>query len=340
MKKIAMLMTLLVAFAAFAAGCGGSGSSDSDTLVVYTPNSEDLITTLIPMFEKETGIKVEVISAGTGELLGRIASEANSPYADVIWGGTYSSHVENIDLFEEYVSPNDKDLLEAYQNSTGRVSSYVLDGNAILVNTNLIGDIQIEGYRDLLNPELKGKIAHTDAASSSSAFNHITNMLLAIGGDYESQEGWDFVAAFVENLDGKVSSGSGAVHRSVADGEFVVGLTWEDPAVGYIRSGGAPVKIVHPIEGTAYAASALSIVKNAPNMDNAKKFVDYMLAQEAQETIGANLNNRPIRVGVESADYMVPFEDINLVYEDTQYIIENKSKIVERYIEIITNAGN
>ncbi|RSK28798.1 extracellular solute-binding protein [Bacillus sp. HMF5848] len=321
------------------AGCSTQSNSDakSDSLVVYSPNSEDLIATIIPLFEKETGIKVEVISAGTGELMKRIESEKNSPYADVMFGGTKSVHIENIDLFEEYVSSNDKNLIKEYQNNTGKVTSYVLDGNVLLVNTNLVGDIKIEGYKDLLNPELKGKIAHTDASSSSSAFNHVTNMLLAIGGDYESEEGWKYVEQFVENLDGKIASGSGAVHRSVADGEFVVGLTWEDPAVGYVRSGAAPVKVVHPVEGTTYSASATSIVKGANNLENAKKFVDFLLSKEVQDTIGANLNNRPLHVDSKSADYMTPMSDIKLVFEDLEYVIENKQNIVDKYIDIVTS---
>ena len=330
----ALLLGLLAAVVLV--GCGNA-EGKSDTLVVYSPNSEDLISTLVPLFEKETGIRVEVISAGTGELMRRIESEQNNPYADVIFGGTKSVHLENINLFQEYVSPNDSDLIPEYQNDTGKVTSYVLDGNVLLVNTNLIGDIEINGYKDLLKPELKGRIAHTDAASSSSAFNHVTNMLLAIGGGYESDEGWDYVAQFVANLDGRVSSGSGAVHRSVADGEFVVGLTWEDPAVGYVRSGAAPVKVVHPEEGTTYSASATSIVNGAPNLENAQKFVDFLLSKEAQETIGANLNNRPLHVEVESADYMTPMSEIKLVFEDLEYVIENKQKIVDSYIDIITS---
>lgn len=318
--------------------CNNVESQDagSDELVLYSPNSEELITTIVPLFEEETGIRVEVISAGTGELMRRIESEQNSPYADVIFGGTKSVHVENIDLFEEFVSQHNSELIEEYQNSTGKITPYVLDGNVLLVNENLEGDLNIEGYADLLNPELEGRIAHTDAASSSSAFNHVTNMLLAFGGDYESDEGWDFVEEFVNNLDGRISSGSGSVHRSVADGEFTVGLTWEDPAVGYIRGEAAPVRVVHPKEGTVYSASATSIVKGAPNMENAQLFVDFLVSEDTQNMIGEELNNRPIHVNAESAEFMTPLDDIKLLHEDLEYVIENKDDIVSRYIEIIT----
>lgn len=343
MKKLMriMMITLLLLLGmtmVFGQGKSEAKGKSANQLVIYSPNSELLISTIVPMFEKETGISCEIISAGTGELLKRIASEKNAPYADVMFGGTYNAHLQNLDLFETYISSNDQYLIKQYQNATGKITSYVLDGNVLLVNTNLVGNIKIEGYEDLLNPALKGKIAHGDAASSSSAFNHIANMLLDFGnGSYEDPRGWEFVGKFLANLDGKIASSSGSVHRSVADGEYIVGLTWEDPAVDYIRNGIAPVKVVHPKEGAQYAPSATAIVKNAPNLENAKLFVDFLLSEKAQSAIGQNLNNRPLRVGTASADYMVPIENISLVSEDTQYILENKKIIVDKYIDLLTS---
>ena len=61
-----------------------------------------------------------------------------------------------------------------------------------MVNTKLIGNIKVEGYQDLLNPALKGKIAFADPSKSSSSFEHVVNILYAMGkGDPE--KGWSFV---------------------------------------------------------------------------------------------------------------------------------------------------
>lgn len=203
-KRFIALIIALVLVASSLVGCGGGKSSGSDKLVVYSPNSEDIINSIIPKFEKETGIKVELISAGTGELIKRIESEKANPYGDVMFGGSRSQFVTNKDLFEDYVSVNDKDLEEDHKNTSGYMTSYISDGSCLLVNTDLVGDIKIEGYADLLNPALKGKIASADPASSSSAFAQLTNMLLAMGGDYTSDAGWDYVSALVKNLDGKI----------------------------------------------------------------------------------------------------------------------------------------
>ncbi|GED50063.1 iron ABC transporter substrate-binding protein [Carnobacterium maltaromaticum] len=341
MKKFVSLMVVLTVALVGLSACGsgektkGASKKEENTLIVYSPNSEDIVNTLIPMFEKETGIKVELVSAGTGELLKRISSEKENPYADVMFGGLNKSKLTNEDLFEKYTSKNDKDMIEGHQNIAGVLTPYITDGSNILINTDLIGDIKIEGYEDLLNAQLKGKIAAADPASSSSGFAQLTNMLLAMGGDYESDKGWDYVGSLIKNLDGKVANGSGAVHKGVADGEFVVGLTYEDPSASYIRDG-APVKIVYPKEGAVYLDAALAIIKDAKHKENAEKFIDFMTSKEAQDIFGEELTNRPLRKDAALGNHMVPMKDIKILTEDEDYVQKNKDKIVNQYTDLFT----
>lgn len=340
MKRKLVIFTLVLALiSGTLLGCtktDTTGGGTSDKLVVYSPNSEDIINLIIPMFEKETGISVELISAGTGELLKRIESEKDNPYADVMFGGSHSQFAQHPELFEEYVSPNDKYLVENARNKSGYMTSYIADGSCLLINTDIVGDIKIEGYADLLNPALKGKIATADPASSSSAFAQLTNMLLAMGGDYTSDAGWDYVKTLVENLDGKVASGSGAAHRSVANGEYIVALTYEDPSAAYVRDG-APVKVIYPVEGAVFLNATSGIVKDAKNLENAKKFIDFIISKEAQDAFGTQLTTRPLREDAKLGDHMTPFEDMYLLEEDVEYVNAHKPEIVEKYIEIFTS---
>lgn len=335
MRKLLSLVMIL-SLTLFLVACGSKKTGGEDKLIIYSPNSEDIINTIIPMFEKETGIKVELISAGTGELIKRISSEKENPYADIMFGGSKAQALGYPELFEEYVSKNNDEMLDGHKNAEGFLTPYIADGSVILVNTDLIGDIKIEGYEDLLNPELKGKIAAADPASSSSAFAQLTNMLLAMGGDYTSEKGWDYVEALIKNLDGKVASGSGAVHKGVADGEYVVGLTYEDPSASYVRDG-APVKIIYPKEGAVFLDAGVEIIKGSKNLENAKKFVDFVISKEAQDAFGTKLTNRPLRKGVELGDHMTPLSEINIIVEDEEYVKENRDKIIEKYIDVFTS---
>lgn len=191
---------------------------------------------MVPLFEERYGIEVEVITGGTGELLARIDAEGDAPYCDVIFGGGESSYSEYKHVFQDYVSPEDANLIESCRNTLGYCTNYNLDSAILMYNTDLIGDIQIKGYKDLLNPELKGKIASADPTASSSAMMHIETILTDFGGlTLENEEGWGFVSDLIKNLDGKLASGSSAAWKSVADGEMTVVLTYEEAGISLAR---------------------------------------------------------------------------------------------------------
>lgn len=310
-------------------------SAGGGKLVIYSPNSEGIINSVIPGFEEKYGVQVELISAGAGEIIKRLMSEASDPYCDVDFGGVnYAIYKQNPELFEEYVSPNDKNLPEEFQNSTGFYTNYTINGSCLLVNKNLVGDIKIESYEDLLNPQLKGKIATCDPASSSSAFAQLTNILLAKGG-YEDAGAWDFVGKLITQWDGKILSGSSAVYKGVADGEYVVGLTYEDPCATLVAAD-APVEIVYPSEGAVYLPSGAAIIKGAKNLDNAKLFIDYIISEEAQQMFGDNLTIRPILASI-SSKTLTPIGEIKTINEDIAYIADHKTELTEQYKELFAS---
>jgi len=307
-------------------------------LVIYSPNSENLLNATIPLFEEMYGVEVEVISAGTGECIARLEAEKNNPYADVLYGGNYATYRLNAHLFQDYVSPNEVNVMDAYKNTLGYSTTYVLDGSVILVNKDLIGDIEIKGYKDLLNPELKGKIVSANPSMSSSAFAHLTNMLNAIGnGNYESEEAWQYVADLYANT--IVIDSSSAVWKGVRDGEYTVGLSYEDPSVTLVRDG-APVEVVYMEEGVVYLPATSAIVKGAKNLLNAQRFIDLIISEEVQNVFGTEITNRPVMANVATPDYMTPLSEINVIVEDQEYTYENKEAIVERWMDIFVNLEN
>lgn len=361
-KLSALSLAMVLVLALFACG-GGAGSAapaeagstqapqstapeaepaadEEPVLVVYSSRSEQLNNAVIPAFEKATGIKVEVVVAGTGEVLKRVESEKNNPQGDIFWASDESTLSDYKELFMPYVSPEDEFMQESSRNKEGYFTPAFADPIVFIVNTDLAGDMKIESFEDLLNPELKGKIAMGDPINSNSAFVNLVGMLYAFGedGDPLADSSWEYVDAFIKNLDGKICNSSSQVYKGVADGEYVVGLTWEDPAVNLAISG-APVKVVFPAEGSIFPGESVQIIAGCSHPENAKKFVDFMISDEIQTWVGQNLTVRPLRVGVELADYMTPVEDINVVEDfDEGWVAANKSKIVELYSEHLENS--
>lgn len=353
MKKKLALATVIALALSLCSGCGGggggaadagnsgqpAGSDSEETLVVYTARSESLNNAVIGNFEADTGIHVEVVTGGTGEVLKRVQNEAANPQGDICWAADEAMLEDYADCFEPYVSPEDANMMEGYKNTSGYSSPAFCDPTVFIVNTDLAGDIEINGFADLLNPELKGKIAAGDPVNSSSAFQCLIAGLYDMGnGDPLSDAAWEWAQALVNNLDGVSLNSSSQVYKGVAEGEYVVGLTWEDPAAAYVRDGVA-VKVVFPEEGALMSGQCVSIIKGAPHMENAKKFVDYMLSEACQNYVGQNLTVRPLREGTTLNDSLIPWDSITpLESYDGVWVAENKGTITERYSECLENA--
>lgn len=334
------------------AGCGGKTPTDnpgqtsdgstsanseqptgSNKLVIYSPATEGQINAIIPLFEEKTGIEVEVITGGTGELLARVDAEGANPYADVIFGGGESSYAEYRHIFQDYVSPENENVIEEFRNTLGYCTNYCLDSSIFIVNTDLVGDIKIKGYMDLLNPELKGKISMPDPTASSSAMMHIETLLSDFGGlSLENEEGWDIVRQLVANLDGKLASGSSAAWKAVADGEMVVALSYEEAGIILSRDG-APIEVVYPEEGTVFTGSPVGIINNCKNLENARRFVDFVLSKEVQNIFCNDLDVRPVRDDVSYPDYFRPATDVKTVTFDQAYVNEHKQEITDMYMD-------
>ena len=332
-KLLCVLFTLTMLM-----GLVGTAFADGGVLVIYSPNSDTEVDNIIPAFEAATGIRVELLSMGTGECVTRIDSEKDNPQADVMWGGmNYGVYVQHPDLWEEYTSPNEELIDEGYrQGAVKAYSNSNLSGSgALIVNKTLAAElgIEIKGYNDLLNPVLKGKIASGDPTKSSSAWAELTNMLLVMGDEPYDEKAWEFVEKFVAQLDGIQLDSSSAIYKGVADGEYVVGVSYEDPCIQMLASG-ADVYVVYPEEGTVWLPAATAIVKGAPHLEEAKAFIDFQQSIEGQ-SIYANLTTRAVNSSLPLGnEFMKPFSEINVVYEDIPYCAEHKTEWQARYAEI------
>jgi iron(III) transport system substrate-binding protein len=305
------------------------------TLVIYTPNEEGMLNSLIPLFEEETGVRVQLITAGTGELYQRVRSEAASPQGDVFFGGGNAQAIANIDLWAEYTSSEDGQMITAGRNTTGSITPYQADGSNLLINLEEAAKIGVEvnSYADLLQPALKGKIAFGDPTASSSAFAQLTNMLKAVGGDYESDASWDFVEKLVEQLDGVSIGSSSQVAQDVVSGEYVVALTYEPLSSNLVNSG-APVEIIYPAEGAAFLPATIQLIKDGPNADAGKAFIDFVISETGQNIISEQTAGRPLRDGIVKPG-LPALTEIPTIQEDGTYVAENREAIVARYLAIL-----
>lgn len=328
-----MLMILSLGFL-FSCTIQSPRTSQTPQLVVFAPHPLELIDPIISEFELDYGVQVNIVFAGTGELLQKIQNEQDQPTGDVMWGGAITTLEASKDLFHPYQSINEPFILAEHQNTTGHITRFSIIPSVIMVNNNLINPEEIQGYADLLKPSLRGKIAMANPEKSSSAFEHVINQLYAMGqGDPEA--GWAYIERFLPQLEGQLLNGSPDVYRGVANGQYTVGLTFEEAAAKYVRDG-APVSIIYPSEGTIVKADGVAIIKNARNIEYAQKFIDFVTSSEIQTLIAIELNRRSVRIDVGVSEGLKEISDIYVIQDDPTWTASQKNKVLQQYQQLFS----
>lgn len=344
-KEITAALFMAIVLTAFLCACAGTGNGDAgikeeendspDKVVVISPHPVDFMKPLLNEFESQTGITVEIIRSGTSEAVKRISG---NEAIDVLWGGSVLTVSSYDDSFAEYTTVNYEDFSEEFRDMPEGVTCFTDVPSVLIVNTDLCGDISIEGYEDLLDPRLKGRIAFASPEKSSSSFEHLVNMLYAMGGG-NPENGWDYAQKLADQIGGNLLEGSSQVYNGVASGKFIVGLTFEEAAITQMKAG-RHVKIVYMKEGVVFTPDGLYISKKAKNPENARKFVDFMTSKDTQRYISADLGRRSVLEDVEESPLVTPKEDINVITVDSDTVTSCKDEWTLRFAALCGEDGH
>lgn len=322
MKKI-FLIASVVASIAFST----APAIAKEKVTVYTAVPQVFIDELVPMFEKQTGINVEIIKAGSGELLNRLTAEAARPMADVIWSVDSSVIDFNPTLFEAY-DPEGSDALLEGINESEIASPFSAVVMAFIVNESKLDGLPIpQSWVELSDPKYDDYISSAKANRSGSSYIQLATVLQGYG----EEKGWEIYKGLLANY--VLSDSSGAVPRFVNDGELAIGVTLEDAVLRFIQGGG-PVQIVYPSDGTAFHADGMALVAGAPNEGNGKAFIDFMISTDAQ-TIVAEQGRRPVRGDVPSNPALLPVNEIVRVDYNNVWAAENRKRIVSAWEDLL-----
>jgi iron(III) transport system substrate-binding protein len=270
---------------------------------VYTYREARLIQPLFDAFTKDTGVKVNVISASSG-LEQRIKTEgANSP-ADVLL-------TVDIGRLEEAVQagitqPIKSSVLEQvvpaqYRDPEGHWVGVSLRARVIYASKERVKDAAIN-YEDLADPKWKGKIC---IRSGQHIYNNaLFAAMIAKNGEAQT-ETW--LRALKANLAQKPSGGDRETARDVAAGKCDLGIGntyyWAlmNDRETDRKAWADATRVILPTfknGGTHVNMSGAVIAKHAPNKANAMKLLEWLVGEQAQK-IYADMNYEyPIRAGV------------------------------------------
>lgn len=322
MLKVGLTAGVLLASMSVAA------MAQDKSVVVYTAHKASIVDALVPKFEKETGIKVDVVKAGSGDIIKRVKAESSSPKADVIWSIGGEQLEDNKDLLATYTPKDDAAILPTY-----KVSPEWIPYTGILLvmavnKQELKPNEYPKTWAELGDAKWKGKISSARADTSGSSFQQLATVLIGHG-----DKGWDVYNKILANVN--LSDSSGAVPRYVNDGEALVGLTLEDNALDYVKGGGN-IAIVYPEDGSSTVADGVALIKGAPHAENGKAFIDWLLSKPVQEQLVSEIGRRSVRKDVAGAG-LKPISEVKLVDYDIKKVAQNRNDWIAKWKTALQN---
>ena len=298
-------------------------------LVVYSPHDADPLNAGVEMFRQAyPNINVEVIAAGTGELCQRVVAESANPQGDVLWGGGADTLAAYTDYFAPYVCANDDVIGEAYKAADDLWIGESPLPMVFIYNKTLIDEADVPTtWEGLCDESLKGQIAFASPAKSGSAYTQLCTMLFS---QPTLDEGWALVEKFIANLDGKIQDSSGNCHKLVASGEYALGVTIEKSAVLY--NDNPDIGYVYPEKNSA-VPDGVALIKNCPNEENAKLFIDFVTGLECQTAQNGDWARRPVRSDLTPVG-LCELSELDLGDYDFAFAATEKESIVEKWNDL------
>lgn len=249
-------------------------------------------------FTKATGIKVQYIEAGSGGVVERVAKEKSNPQADVLV--TLPPFIQRAaanGLLQPY-TPAGADMI------AGKTAEYLpLVNNYMnfIYNASVLKEAP-KTFADLLDKKFKGKIQYSTPGQAGDGTAVMIEVNHAFGG---KEAGFAFFTKLQDNNVGP-SASTGKLTALVNKGELYVANG--DLQMNMAQMADDPnIRVFWPAgpDGTRSTFALpyyIGLVKGAPNGDNGKKLIDFLLSKEAQSTVSSVALGLPVRKDVTPTD--------------------------------------
>ena len=297
------------------------------SVVVYSAADSDMVNSVVAAFEKKNpGIKASTVVAGTGEIIKRMEAEKERPLGDVGWSFGPEAIGDKKGLFEPYLSGEAGSFFPGQVPADRIWTPFTTMPYVIMYNKKLVSEAEKPiAWKDVLDAKWKGKVAYADATKSGSSYTLLVTWLTIYG---KNEAGWKFVEDLLRQC--KVLPKSSMTYQGVANGEYPIGLTFEQAAFEYLK-GGAPIGLIYPSEGTAITLDGSAVIKNAPHPNAAKLFLDFTVSKEMQDLMVEKFGRRSVRKDVGSPAGLPVLDKIKAISYDLEYAAKNREQLLKRF---------
>ena len=310
-------------------------ADNSEGIVVYNAQHENLVKSWVDGFTKETGIKVTLRNGDDSELGNQLVQEGSASPADVFLTENSPSMVlvNKANLFAPLDADTLKQVPAEYRPAHGRWIGIAARSTVFVYNPAKLSEQQLpKSLMDLAKPEWKGRWA---ASPSGADFQAIVSAMLALKGEKATLE---WLKAMKANF--VAYKGNSTVMKAVNAGQIDGGVIYhyyrfvDQSKTGENSKNTKLYYFKHQDPGAFVSLSGGGVLASSKHKAQAQAFIKYITGKEGQESLRTN-NAFEYAVGVNAASNpkLVPLNDLDAPKVEPSTL--NSKKV----IELMTQAG-
>jgi len=322
------------------AAAGKGAGSGGGTVTLYTADGlndgdSSFYKTVLADFRKDTGITVQVVEAGSGEVVQRAAKEQSNTQADVLV--TLPPFIQQADqqgLLAKYAPKGSEHVAADNKAADGTSTAMVDNVIGFIRNTRAVPDAPTT-WEDLLDSRYRGKLQYSTPGVAGDG----TAMLL-LAQEALGKQGVDRYVQELQTNNVGPSDSTGALAAKVDKGELLVANG--DVQMNLAQKASMPNLGIFFLDGADGKPTTMSVpyvaglVRNAPHKANAEKLLDYLFSEKVQEEATTVAGGLPAREDVKptgaQADTIAELLDgVTVVRPDWDDVLRDLDGTVQRW---------
>ena len=243
-------------------------------------------------FTAETGIKVNVVEGGSGEMVSQVESERSDPRADLLVVlPPFIQKAARAGLLQ----PSDVDATGITSQLIGPGGIYVpIIENALSFIANPDADPQPVTWDDLLKPQFKGKLQYSTPGEAGDG----TAMLLLLQQLMGKPGALDYLTKLQDNNVGPAASTS-KLQPKVNSGELLVANGDIQMNLASIKNDGSTFTIFFPAmpdnsRTTIAVPYVAGVTAGSRRPEEAKKLLAFLLSEPVQKSVATEAFGIPV----------------------------------------------
>jgi len=292
MKSVKTILGLIIIALAMAGALAPAHAAD---VICYNcpPQWADWAS-MLKSIKADLGYDIPFDNKNSGQTLSQLLAEKNNPVADIAYYGVnFGMKAKTAGVVEAYKPKGWDEVPAGLKDADGEWTTIHSGTLGLFVNKDALGGKAVPAcWQDLLKPDYKGMVGYLDPSSAAVGFVGAVAVNIGLGSsDNDLSPAMNYFKQLQKNQPIVPKQTS---YARVVSGEIPVLFDYDFNAYRAKYTEKGNFEFVIPCEGTVVFPYVVSLVKNAPNKDKARKVLDYLLSDKGQ-AIWTNAYLRPAR---------------------------------------------